>query len=662
MAAKATTPLLFCPLSYTTSTSCRFRSRYFFELGGLVGYESSPSLIFNIRLSCRVFVRLSSTCLTAHISESADHRRKLVTNWIPKAYKVIKESSVPAAMRDGVTLYADVYRPDAPGQYPVILMRTPYGREATAPNAKRFVPYGYVLVTQDTRARFQSEGDWYYPLMHEAVDGYDTVEWAAGLPWANGRVGTFGQSYLCAVQYLLAPTHPPHLRAMFATSAPSDWHECWVYRGAGVLDFGWLLPYCLMMTPDQLKRTGSRHLLETIRNYYPNQSEMNLWDGLKEEHFRHLPIYDWVERLQDSIPYLRDYLDHPEEDGYWHQLNVRRQADQVSVPIFHLASWYDGFLEGGLHNFSAIRQHGMTAEARAGQRLMVGPWPHLYPYDAPTSQVGELDLGPEAMVRVGDMAIRWFNHWLKGINSGVADEKPVNIFVMGDNAWRQEDDWPLARTKYTPFYLHSGGRANTLNGDGVLSRISSDQGERSDSFVYDPNDPVPTRGGSQLGPNPTGPCDQRPVEIRHDVLVYTSEPFTDDMEITGPLSARLFAASSATDTDFTVKLVDVWPNGYAQNIQDGIIRARYRNSKTHPSLLTPDEVNEYTIDLWATSHVVKPGHRLRVEVSSSNFPHYDRNLNTGGPLFKESTFNRATQTVLHDAAHPSRVILPVIPR
>jgi len=260
--------------------------------------------------------------------------------------------------------------------------------------------------------------------------------------------------------------------------------------------------------PDQLKRKGARHLLETIRTYYPNQAEMNLWDGLKEEHFRHLPIYDWAERLQDSVPYLKDYFDHPEEDGYWHQLNVRRQADQVSVPIFHLASWYDGFLEGGLHYFSAIRQHGMTAEARAGQRLMVGPWPHLYPYDAPSSQVGELDLGPEAMVRVGDMAIRWFNYWLKDIDSGVAEEKPVNIFVMGDNSWRQEDDWTLARAKYTPFYLHSGGRANTLNGDGILSRISPENEERSDSFVYDPDDPVPTRGGSQLGPNPTGPCDQ----------------------------------------------------------------------------------------------------------------------------------------------------------
>jgi putative CocE/NonD family hydrolase len=331
------------------------------------------------------------------------------------------------------------------------------------------------------------------------------------------------------------------------------------------------------------------------------------------------------------------------------------------VPIFHVASWYDGFQEGGLNYFSAIRRNGMTEEARTGQRLLVGPWPHLYPYDSPTSQVGELDLGPEALIRIGDLALEWFDYRLKGLKSVMAEQKPVNIFVMGDNQWREEDDWPLERTRYTPFYLHSGGWANTLNGDGSLSRIPP-QNKRNDSFVYDPNDPVPTLGGSLLGPNPTGPCDQRPVEARQDVLVYTSEPLAEELEITGPLTMKLYAASSATDTDFTAKLVDVWPNGYAQNLQDGIIRARYRSSKTHPTLLTPDEICEYTIDLWATSHVVKPGHRLRVEISSSNFPHYDRNLNTGGPLFKENNFKRATQSIFHDAAHASHIILPIIPR
>jgi len=584
-----------------------------------------------------------------------------VANSIPRAYKIIKEESVPAKMRDGVTLYADVYRPDAPGRFPVVLMRTPYGREATAPNAKRYVPQGYIFVTQDTRGRFQSEGDWYYPLIHEAEDGYDTVEWAAGLQWSDGNVGTAGQSYLCATQYLLAPTRPPHLRAMFATSAPSDWHECWVYRGAGVLDWGWLLPYSLMMTPDQLKRKGTEGLLKGIRGYYPDGAELALWSGLKDERYRDVPIYDWVERLKDSMPYLKDYLDHPEDDDYWRHLNVRHKAGQVSVPIFHVASWYDGFQEGGLNYYANIREHGATPEARSGQRLLVGPWPHLYPYDSPTSKVGDLDMGPEALIRLGDLSVRWFDYWLKGIKNGIADEKPVSIFVMGDNTWREENEWPLARTQFTPLYLRSAGKANTLSGDGTLS-WKVPQSEPSDTFVYDPNDPVPTIGGSQLGQNPTGPQDQRPVEGRQDVLVYTSEPMVADLEITGPLTVKLFAASTATDTDFTAKLVDVWPSGYAQNIQDGITRARYRGSKTRASLLTPGEVNEYAIDLWATSHVVKPGHRLRVEISSSNFPHYDRNPNTGGPLFKERSCQRATQTIYHDGVRASHIVLPVIPR
>jgi uncharacterized protein len=580
---------------------------------------------------------------------------------VPHSFKIVKEENVPVPMRDGVTLRADVFRPDAPGRFPVILMRTPYGKEATAPNAKRFVPYGYVFVTQDTRGRFDSEGDSYYPLIHEPNDGYDSVEWAAAQPWSDGNVGTTGQSYLCAVQYLLAPTRPPHLRAMFATSAPSDWHECWVYRGAGVLDFGWLLPYCLMMVPDHLKRTGRKDLQGEINDYYPSPTQMNLYDGLKDEHFRHLPIYDWVERLKDAVPYLKDYLDHPGADDYWNRLSVRPKADQISVPIFHVASWYDGFLEGGLNLFKGIRENGLTPEARSGQRLLVGPWPHLYPFDSASSKVGELDLGPEARVRLQDMAHRWFDRWLKGIDQGVTEEKPVTLFVMGDNVWREENEWPLARTQYRPFYLHSGGKANTAGGNGSLN-AAKPQAEKTDSFVYDPSNPVPTRGGSLLGPNPTGPADQREIEAREDVLVYTGEVLTKDLEITGPIVMKLFAATSAADTDFTAKLVDVWPNGYAQNIQDGIVRARYRAGNSNPSPIKAGEVYEYTIDLWATSLVLKPGHRLRVEISSSNFPHYDRNLNTGGPLFKETNPARATQTILHDATHPSHIVLPIIPR
>ena len=604
----------------------------------------------------------SSPTVQAAVLSTPPSTAQKTVKWIPRSYKVIKETNVPAKTRDGLTLFADVYRPDAPGRFPVILMRTPYNKSdpTLGPMGReRLASLGYILVVQDCRGRFMSEGEWYQPMVHEAMDGYDAVEWAARLPWSDGNVGMAGQSALGMTQYLTAPTRPPHLRTMFAVSSPSDWHECWVYRGTGVLDFGWLIPYCLIMTPDQLERKGKQQLLETIRNYYPDPGNMNV-GPLKDEHYFHLPVYDWVERLKDSVPYMRDYLDHPEYDAYWKQIDVKRRAHEISAPIYHVTSWYDGFLVGSLNLYANIRASGMTPETRSGQRLMVGPWNHIL-YWNPTSSAGDVDFGPEAMIRINDIEQQWFDYWLKGIDTGIKDQKPIQIFVMGENVWREENEWPLARTKWTPYYIHSEGRANSLNGNGTLTPAPP-QTEKTDSFVYDPGDPVPTKGGTMLGPIPTGPYDQREIEVRQDVLVYTSEPLVDNLEITGPLVVKLFAASTATDTDFTAKLVDVRPNGYAQILQDGIIRARYRLTGEQASPITPGKVYEYTISLWATSQLIKAGHRIRLEISSSNFPLYDRNLNTGGPLFKEKHFKTATQTIFHDAAHPSHVILPIIPR
>jgi hypothetical protein len=601
-----------------------------------------------------------STVHAAELSAPAAAAAKKTDKWIPRSYKVIKEANVPMRTRDGLTLMADIYRPDAPGKFPVILLRTPYSKVeglvgGGAMGRDRLVPLGYVVVVQDCRARFMSEGDWYNPFFHEAADGYDAVEWAAGLPWSDGNVGTAGQSALGMTQYLMAPTRPPHLRTMFAVSSASDFHECWVYRGAGVLDFGWIIAYCIRNAADQLERKGTQHLLETLNNYFPGPGQF-----LKDEEYRHLPIYDWAERLKDSVPYMKDYLDHPGYDAYWEHIDVKRNAHEVSVPMYHVTSWYDGFLDGSLNLFANIRKSGMTPEVRSGQRLLVAPWTHIL-YWNPTSRAGDVDFGPEAVIRINDMEQQWFDYWLKGIETGIKDERPIQIFVMGDNVWREEDEWPLARTKWTPYYIHSEGRANTSNGNGTLSPVPP-QTEKTDSFVYDPNDPVPTKGGSTLGMPANGPQDQREVETRQDVLVYTSEPMVEDVEITGPLIVKLFAASSATDTDFTAKLVDVRPNGYAQNLQDGIIRARYRVTGEHATPITPGEVYEYTINLWATSQVIKAGHRIRLEISSSNFPHYDRNLNMGGPLFKEKDFKTATQTIFHDTAHPSHVVVPIIPR
>jgi uncharacterized protein len=311
--------------------------------------------------------------------------------------------------------------------------------------------------------------------------------------------------------------------------------------------------------------------------------------------------------------------------------------------------------------FDQMRRDARSEKARRGQRLIMGPWAHLLPYSVPTSRgTGDIDFGPEAKVELLAEQERFLSHWLGGTENEILDEPPVRIFVMGENRWRDEREWPLARTKYTKVYLHSRGHANSVRGDGTLS-LRGPGDESADEYVYDPNDPVPTRGGTTLGLAP-GVYDQRKIEERQDVLVYTGEPLTEDLEVTGPISMRLHAASSAPDTDFVAKLVDVRPDGYAQNVAEGVVRARFRESLSAPTTITPGRVHEYAVDLWSTSHVFKAGHRLRLEVTSSNFPRWDRNANTGNDLFTDRELKTARQSVFHSERYPSHVVLPVIPR
>ena len=329
--------------------------------------------------------------------------------------------------------------------------------------------------------------------------------------------------------------------------------------------------------------------------------------------------------------------------------------------MFHVTSWYDIFLEGALNAYGALRERGGSDLARRNQRLLVGPWAHIRPYTAPTSgETGDVDFGPDALIELHQYLLRWFDYWLKDVDTGIMEEPPVYLFVMGENKWRSENEWPLARTHYTRYYFHSDGSANTRSGGGALSTVPPGD-EPADTYQYDPSDPAPTCGGNTLI-IPQGVADQRSVEDRPDVLVYTSDPLERDLEITGPIVAHLYGSSSAVDTDFTAKLVDVRPDGYAHNVQDGIVRARYRTSRSQPSLMEPGQVYEFTIDLWATSHLVKTGHRLRVEISSSNFPRFDRNPNTGAPLGQDSRLETANQTVYHRKHYPSHIVLPIIPR
>jgi uncharacterized protein len=575
-------------------------------------------------------------------------------------HRVIVERDLPMRTRDGVTLYADVYRPDATGRFPVLVVRTPYdkGQEMALTEKDYFPSRGYVVVVQDTRGRFRSEGE-FYPFIHEAQDGYDTVEWAATLPWSDGNVGTVGQSYLGLVQYFAAPQRPPHLKAMSPVSGPVTYFEDCVYR-RGVFELGWMLAYFTFMARNTLERKGLYEQQRPILDSYLSRPDLPI-SPLKKEVYRHLPLRDWGERLKDGAPYFADFLRHPTDGPYWHATDLRRQLHDVNVPMFHVGSWYDAFQYDTLTLFTGLRERALTPEARRSQKLLMGPWGHLLPYAVPTSQgTGDIDFGPEALIELHALQLRWFDHFLKGADNGVLDEAPVRLFVMGDNRWRDENEWPLARTRYTKVYLHSGSKANTLRGAGRLSLIVPGE-EQPDRYTYDPQDPVPTRGGTTLG-MALGVFDQAKIEEREDVLVYTGDVLAADMEVTGPVSLKLFAASSAPDTDFTAKLVDVRPDGYAQNIAEGVIRARFRESLSSPTLLTPEKVYEYTIDLWATSHVFKAGHRLRLEVSSSNFPRYDRNPNTGHDFAVDAELRCARQMVFHDHRYPSYLVLPVIPR
>ncbi len=575
-------------------------------------------------------------------------------------YGIKYEKNVPGTMRDGTTLYADVYRPDSAGQFPVILLRLPYGKQLAEVfgDHEYFPARGYVVVVQDGRGRFESEGE-YYPLIDEAQDGYDTVEWAASLPYANGMVGTQGQSYLGATQYQLAPTRPPHLRCAFPVSAGADYHQGWVYHTGGAFSLGWQIPYAIFLSRNTIDRKGIKDKLwpkvrpDLLRS-------VNFGNPLSPEAYQRLPLTYWADLLEEVAPYLRDYFTHPDEGPYWWPINIERQHHNVSIPMYHVSSWYDIFLRDALVHFCGLQSRAMTPEARGGQKLLLGPWAHLFPYTAPISGgTGDIDFGPNAAIELHHTQLRWFDYWLKGVDTGISEEAPIRLFVMGTNQWRDEYEWPLARTRYTPYHFHSQGKANSLNGDGGLS-VEPPQDEPADHYEYDPADPVPTCGGNTLI-IPVGVADQREVESRQDVLVYTGDPLGAPLEVTGPLKVILYASSSARDTDFTAKLVDVRSDGYAQNIADGILRARYRESLSNPSLMIPGESYEFTIDLWATSHVFLPGHRLRVEVSSSNFPRFDRNLNTGGDQATGTQFQTAQQIVLHNSKFRSHILLPVIP-
>lgn len=549
------------------------------------------------------------------------------------------EFDVRVPMRDGVALSTDIYRPQGPGPFPVIVIRTPYDNnaEANVQDAVYFAERGYAVVLQDCRGRYDSDGE-FVPLKNEGHDGFDTIEWAAAQPWSTGKVGTYGASYLGIDQLYAATLRPPHLQAMFPIVAYSDFYHNWIYTGGA-----FLLAYDLRWAISMGTRTRQNQYLWFNT---PNHITDLYW---------HLPLITADEAAGRRVPFYREWLEHPTYDEFWKALSLRDKYDRITVPVYLWQGWYDVFLPGALDNFAGLR-----AQGRTDVKLLIGPWVH----QARGRFVGDLDFGPAADLDRRPVAARWFDHWLKGADTGIMREAPVRIFTMGSNEWRDEWEWPPARTAPVRWYLHSSGRANSMFGDGVLSPEPPSSPEPADRFVYDPRDPVPTLGGAtccgeNTTPVPMGPRDQRVSSRRDDVLVYTSAELTSDLEITGPVTARLYAASSAPDTDFTVKLIDVHPSGRAINIADGLLRARYRTSFEKPELMKPGTPYEFTIDLVATSNVFRAGHRLRVEISSSNFPRFDRNPNTGAPVGRSADLATAAQTIFHDAGRPSHLVFSV---
>ena len=566
------------------------------------------------------------------------------------APQIVVEKNVAMKTRDGVTLRADVYRPATEGSYPVLLTRTPYNKDNTASFGQKGAARGFIVVAQDVRGRFTSEGEW-YPFKHETDDGYDTVEWAAALPHSNGKVGMFSGSYVGATQMLAAIGHPPHLAGICPVVTASNYHENWTYQG-GAFEQWFNESWTSSLAQDTLDRQvaiaknalGGSTVLPL--NQYPVFNVSKPLDGTALTH--------------TLAPYFLDWLDHPTYDSYWKQWSIEENYEKIQVPSLTIAAWYDIFQGGSIRNYVGLKAHAGNETARKEQRLLVAIGGH----SGWGRTIGQVDFGPDAPFDENAVTLDWYDYLFLGKRNQFATDKPVTIFVMGKNEWRNEAAWPLERARTTSFFLHSSGKANSASGDGSLT-TSAGHSEAADSYIYDPANPVPTVGGPlccdvvHLAP---GPMDQKQVQARSDVLVYSTPPLEADLEVTGPVTLDLFASSSGADTDFTGKLVDVSPDGTAINLTEGILRARYRESTSAAVPIVPGQVYEYKIDLWSTSNVFLKGHKIRLEVSSSNFPRFDRNLNTGKDASTDSAMVKASNTILHDEQHPSALVLPVVPK
>jgi uncharacterized protein len=559
--------------------------------------------------------------------------------------------NVPFTMRDGAVLYANVYRPDDEARYPAILNRTPYLKDKLGPvcgyiRAHELAAQGYNVVIQDVRGTGWSDGvcD---PSGHQDEDGYDSVEAVAAMPGCDGNVGMVGESYHGFSQLAAARSRPPHLRAIcpFQTS----WTKFPAIYSFGVFSnlYGWIYGRAF----DRHKYFGilSPETIEKMNECLAHGDEQSRW----------LPMKDMPAAQIPGVPGLSfqgDLLENIDNEAYLADIGRVESYDKVEVPCLILTGWYDFLRDKSIYNYTQFKTRGGNQKCRDGGKLIVGPWLHG---DLLSGNFDGFNFGPEGSGEGADVTgrlIDWFDYWMKGKTNAFMSGAPVKLFILGPNTWRDEYEWPLARTKYTDYYLHSGGKANSLDGDGSLSPIAPSQ-EKPDHYLYDPGNPVPSH---IKDPYTFMIQDQRPNERRGDVLVYTTEAFEHDTEITGPISAELYATSTAVDTDFVCKVSDVYPDGKALNLGMLLVRARYRNGNK-AEFIEPGKAYKYHFDIGNIAMILPKGHKIRLDITSSLFPDADVNLNTGGRVGFESEYNLAVQTILHDGAHPSKIVLPIIP-
>ena len=565
---------------------------------------------------------------------------------------------VMAPMRDGVKLATDVYLPvgQGPGPFPVVIERTPYNKgdcasptpEGKVVHAQYFAKRGYVAILQDERGRHRSEGIYYWlrdEAWGERQDGYDTIEWAAEQSWSTGKVGTMGGSFTCANQYLTAPTRPPHLEAMFCAQFASNIYKDLYYAGGAIhmIMPNWLLTQQEMSKPlleNFPGRSGYLGTPESWRRWYTTKQEAEL--GFARSMISEM---------------LHDLLENPYYNDYWRQFAVDEHWSEIDVPIYHYGGWYDRYPHAAVKQFNGIRKMG-GPRARGSQKLLLGPWTHGR---SPIGRrvIGDVDFGPEAAIDYNALRMRWFDYHLRGIDNGIMDEALVRIFVMGENKWREENEFPLARTVYTDFFLRQGPShsIDSLN-DGLLSKEKPGAEER-DTYRYDPRAPLPTIGGD-LFIQPNGARDHRPAD--RESLTYTTPELDEDVEITGLPLIEFFASSSAVDTDWVVAITDVRPDGYSQILRQNILRARYREGDDKPVLMEPDKIYPFTIEMYPLSNLFKAGHRIRITLTSSSFPKWYPSGNTGKEINEDMPGVVATNSVYHDDEHPSKIVLPIIAR